>query len=58
MTREVLELSNDPLDKSLFEIPSGFKKVDALPGSPAMSWSQQLAMEWAQLERAFESWFD
>lgn len=58
VTREVLELSTAPLDRSLFEVPSGFEKVDALPGRPAqMSSSQRLAWEWAQLERAFQSWF-
>jgi hypothetical protein len=58
VTREILELSNDPLDKSLFGVPSGFKKVDALPGYRPMSWSQRLEMEWAQLERAFGSWLE
>ncbi|MBV9304670.1 MAG: hypothetical protein JOZ45_00935 [Acidobacteriaceae bacterium] len=56
--REILELSHDPLDKSLFEIPSGFQKVEALPGYRPTTWSQRLQMEWAQLERAFESWFE
>jgi hypothetical protein len=46
------------LDKKLFEVPSGFGKVDSLPGQSAMSASQRLAWEWAQLERAFNSWFE
>ncbi len=58
MTSEVLELSNDPLDKSLFEVPSGFQKVEALPGYGSMSWSQRLQMEWRELEQAFESWLE
>ncbi len=58
MTREILDLSYEPLDKTLFEVPSGFQKVDALPGYPQMSWSAYLEMEWMQLERAFESWFE
>ena len=57
-TREVLELSHEPLDKTLFEVPAHFQKVEALPGYPSMTWSQRLQMEWAQLERAFESWFE
>jgi hypothetical protein len=58
VAREVLELSTAPLDRSLFEVPSGFEKVDALPGRPAqMSSSQRRAWEWAQLEQAFQSWF-
>ncbi|MBV9082636.1 MAG: hypothetical protein JOZ62_08175 [Acidobacteriaceae bacterium] len=58
VTVEVLEFSDAPLDSSLFQVPPGFQKVDALPGQRAMSWSERLEMEWAQLERAFESWFD
>jgi hypothetical protein len=57
-TTEVLEMSDAPLDKKLFEVPSGFGKVDSLPGQSAMSASQRLAWEWAQLERAFNSWFE
>ncbi len=57
-TREVLELSHDPLDKSLFEVPGDFRKVEALPGHQPMSWSQHLQMEWSQLEHAFQSWFE
>ncbi len=58
VTREILELSNDPLDAGLFDLPVGFRKVDALPGYRPMSWSERLDMEWGQLERAFESWFE
>jgi len=58
VTREILELSHDPLDKSLFEIPSGFQKVEALPGRRPMTWFQRFQTEWAALERAFESWFE
>jgi len=58
MSREILEMSDDPLDKSLFEVPSGFRKVDALPGQPSMTWSERLEMEWRALEQAFESRFE
>jgi hypothetical protein len=54
---ELLELSDAPLDKSLFEVPSGFEKVDALPGQPVMSFSQKMQWEWGQLGWAFKSWF-
>ena len=57
-TTEVLELSDAPLNKKLFEVPSGFEKVDSLPGQPTMSASQRLTWEWPQLERAFNSWFE
>lgn len=58
LTREIVELSNDPLDKSLFEIPSRFRKIDALPGHPAVTWSERVEMECRLLEQAFESWFE
>jgi hypothetical protein len=56
--REILELSHSPLDKGLFEVPSGFQKVESLPAYQPVAWSRRLQMEWAQLERAFESWFE
>ena len=49
MRREVLELSNAPLDKGLFEIPAGYKNVTQ---------PRDLAMEWKQLEWAFRSWWN
>lgn len=49
MRREVLELSNAPLDKSLFELPAGFKNVQP---------PRNLAAEWQQLEWAFRSWWN
>jgi hypothetical protein len=58
ITREILELSNAPLDKRLFEPPSGFEKVEALPGQEAISASQRMKWELAQLGQAIESWFD
>jgi hypothetical protein len=54
--KEILELSSAPLDKSLFEVPSGFEKVDSLPGQQGMTWLQRLEWYLQQLERAFESW--
>jgi len=58
MKTEILELSNDSLERRLFEVPSGFEKVDALPGDPPPpTWSQMLEWEWAGLLRDLESWF-
>jgi hypothetical protein len=57
-TTEVLEMSDAPLDKKLFEVPSGFEKVESLPGQPTLSASARLGRDWAQLEQAFRSWFD
>ncbi len=56
---EILELSHEPLDKSLFEVPSGYTKVQALTmlQSPPPTLSQMLEWEWAQLLRELESWF-
>lgn len=58
ITREVLEFSDDPLDESLFEVPSGFQKVDRLPGYQPASWYAQWQWEWTELERAIDSWFE
>ena len=58
IAREVMDLSFDPLDKSLFEIPEGFKKVDSLHGQPSMNWSARLEMELTQLEPAVGSWLE
>ena len=59
MTTEVLEYWRAPLNHDLFEVPAGFQRVEALPGEgKPITWSQQLGMEWMQLERAVESWFD
>ncbi len=54
--REVVQLSTEPLDSSLFIVPADFKKVDALPGQHFPSWTERLEMEWAMLARAAESW--
>jgi hypothetical protein len=52
MTREVLEFSEAPLDPGLFDVPSGYRKVQSLP-SPQMTWSERLLWEWEK----FLSWF-
>jgi len=51
-SREVLEFSTEPLDESLFEVPKGFQRVDDA------NWTDHLAFDWSQLERAFSSWFE
>jgi hypothetical protein len=58
MTMQVLELSNRPIDKSLFQIPSGFQKVDALTGQRPTTWLDRTSTEWTQPRRAAESWFE
>lgn len=50
--REILDFSTEPLDERLFEIPKGFQRVEEA------SWTNHLAYDWSQLERAFSSWFD
>ena len=57
-TREVLEFSERPLDKSLFEPPKDFVRADVLPGDQPVNWAQRLAWNWRELERSFESWFE
>ena len=57
VTREMVEFSQNSLDNSLFEVPPGFKKVDALAGEHTLSWSEKLGMEFSELGRALETWF-
>jgi hypothetical protein len=57
-TREIVNLSQEPLDRNLFEPPHDFKHVDSLPGDRGMSWTERLDFEWRQLEQSVESWFD
>lgn len=57
---EILELSHEPLDKNLFEVPGAYTKVQNLPmlqSPPPPTWSQMFEREWAQLLRELESWF-
>lgn len=58
VTRELIGLSNQPLDRGLFELPGGFRQVDALHGQQAISWSEKMHIEFAQLSNAFASWFE
>ncbi|MGI8745202.1 MAG: hypothetical protein ACR2NN_22045 [Bryobacteraceae bacterium] len=57
-TREVLELSDQPLDKSIFEPPKDFARVDVFPGDEPVNCRQRLEWNWRELERSFESWFE
>lgn len=59
---EIIELSHEPLDNSLFAVPSGYTKVTELPRPPSPplpppSLSQRIVWEWRQLARELESWF-
>lgn len=56
-TREILTLSSEPLNPSLFEPPARFKKVDTLHGRPAMTAFDRMNLDLALLTRSFESWF-
>ncbi len=55
---EVIELSEEALDPNLFTPPHDFRRVNALPGEPSMSWTQRLEFEWRQIGQSIESWFD
>jgi hypothetical protein len=52
VTREVIAFSTDPLDKALFEIPEGFKRIEDV------SWTRRLESDWYQLAQAASSWFE
>jgi hypothetical protein len=56
--REVLEFSDRKIDPSLFEPPADFVRVDTLRGEHALSWSEHLELNWRELERSVESWFE
>jgi hypothetical protein len=49
---EVTEISEDPLDQSLFEPPEGFRRVVHPFPAERLSWSDQLLFRWRQ----FEDW--
>lgn len=50
---EVLELSEKPLDRALFDPPRDFRHA---PGDE--TWMARVESDWQQLEWAFKSWFD
>ncbi len=50
---EVLEYSDKPLDRALFDPPRGFRQM---PGNE--TWMARVESDWQQLEWAFKSWFD
>ena len=49
---EVIELSADPLDPALFEVPPGFKKVHRLSDQPPEPASLLLEGTWNRLKQA------
>ena len=55
---EVVALSTDRLDPSVFRIPYGYQKVDHLSQYPAMDFTQEVAFDWMQFVQAVKSWFD
>lgn len=56
-TLEVVALSAAPLDKSLFEVPSDYKKVDHFKGTVPPTWTDKLSWDRSQLIDSIATWF-
>lgn len=56
-TLEVVALSAAPLDKSLFEVPSDYKKVDHFKGTVPPTWIDKLSWDRNQLIDSIATWF-
>ncbi len=56
-THEVTELSEQPLDSALFEIPAGFKEVGRLAGDPPLPLTLTLQRRWERFKEALAQWF-
>ena len=48
---EVVELSEEPLNPALFEVPAGFRKVSRLPDFPPVPLAIRVRPKWKQYER-------
>jgi hypothetical protein len=56
-TLEVVALSAAPLDKSLFEVSSDYKKVDHFKGAVPPTWTDKLSWERDQRIDSIATWF-
>jgi len=56
-TLEVIALSSAPLDRSLFEAPRNYKKVDHFKGEVSLTWTSRLTWDWSQLIDSIATWF-
>jgi hypothetical protein len=54
---EVTELSEEPLDPALFELPAGFTQVTAIKDQPPVPASVAIRQWWERLKRSVRSWF-
>jgi hypothetical protein len=54
---EVTELSKQPLDPALFELPAGFTQVTTLKDQPPVPASVAIRQWWERLKRSVRSWF-
>lgn len=55
---EVVELSEEPLDSQLFEVPSGFRRVSKLHSEPPTPGSMRPHLFWERIKAFFTSLFD
>lgn len=54
---EVTELSEEPLDPALFELPAGFTQVTTLKDQPPVPASVVISEWWERVKRSVRSWF-
>jgi hypothetical protein len=54
---EVTELSEEPLDPALFELPAGFTQVTTLKDQPPVPASAVIREWWERMKRSVRSWF-
>jgi hypothetical protein len=54
---EVTELSEEPLDPALFELPGGFTQATTLKDQPPVPASVAIRQWWERLKRSVRSWF-
>lgn len=55
---QVTELSSGPLDPALFEVPSGFRQVDAIKRNPSVPLSMQWQLAWQRWKAKWERLFN
>ena len=54
---EITELSDAPLDASLFDLPAGFTQVAKVDGQPEMPFSVAVHYWWQRAVKTVRSWF-
>ena len=56
MTELVTDLSRLPLDPQIFDLPTGFKRVDKLDNSPNLPWLLRGRLMWQSVKSTVWGW--